>query len=83
MCRFEGTGASKKLSKAAAARSALATLHNLKFLHTPAYQPSSVQADFCSQLPQPFADHVAKLVYWTLPLVWVIYSIRFGIKTRL
>lgn len=63
--KFTGTGPSKKLSKAAAARSALAMLYNLSF--SPAASPMTGKPVMgvtgeSSTVPQVFADHISKLV---------------------
>ncbi|KAL0269806.1 UNVERIFIED_CONTAM: hypothetical protein PYX00_007415 [Menopon gallinae] len=58
---FRGTGPSKKLSKAAAARSALAALHNMSFASVELSSSSSSHS-FGSEIPQVFADHVSRLV---------------------
>nr|CAD7463375.1 unnamed protein product [Timema tahoe] len=64
---FEGTGPSKKLGKAAAAKSALAKLYNLSFspFSTP-LQPARTSSTPSSVdqmvLPQVLADHISRLV---------------------
>nr|CAD7442148.1 unnamed protein product [Timema bartmani] len=63
---FEGTGPSKKLGKAAAAKSALAKLYNLSFspFSTP-LQPARTSSTPSSVdqmvLPQVLADHISRL----------------------
>ena len=62
--RFTGTGPSKKLSKAAAARSALAMLYHLSFspmVSTPTTgKPVMGVTAENSGVPQVFADHISK-----------------------
>ncbi|XP_021930344.1 double-stranded RNA-specific editase Adar-like isoform X4 [Zootermopsis nevadensis] len=69
--RFEGTGPSKKLGKAAAAKAALAKLYNITFspftsplqpnrsLGSPSAPPVSFEQ---MALPQVLADHISRLV---------------------
>nr|CAD7256457.1 unnamed protein product [Timema shepardi] len=64
---FEGTGPSKKLGKAAAAKSALAKLYNLSFSPfstplQPARTPSTPSSVDQMVLPQVLADHISRLV---------------------
>lgn len=62
--RFEGTGPSKKLGKAAAARSALAMLYNFSFspLATPPSFANAAPGTTRDSpgLPQVLADHISK-----------------------
>uniref|UniRef100_A0A8C6XB12 Adenosine deaminase RNA specific B1 n=1 Tax=Naja naja TaxID=35670 RepID=A0A8C6XB12_NAJNA len=58
---FEGSGRNKKLAKARAAQSALASLFNMQLDQTPSHQPIPSEG-LQLHLPQVLADAVARLV---------------------